>query len=157
MSGVVKEWECPEHGTFESTHPICPEIGCDLSIRQVFLTPPNIGSNFMRRFDKGIKQSVDTMKLGNLRTARAGEAAYGNQGNGMLWGEQVQKVLGVDVGTLVGAASKPLQVTHKDGRQETIEKSVMRELAGEGMTARRLPKPAELTGHRADREKPKNA
>lgn len=153
----MKEWECPQHGTFECTHPMCPEIGCEAECKQVFLTPPMIRSGFLTRFDAGIKKSVDMMGLGNLRSARGGEAAYGSGGNGMLWGtDAVQKALGVPLQGLIDRAATPMTVQHRDGHTETLNKSVMRELGQEGITRRRLPKPAELTGHRADRVKPKD-
>lgn len=152
---VIKEFECAVHGVFESTHPICTEIGCEAEVKRVFLTPPAIGSEYLKRFDKGIRQSVDMMKLGNLRSARAGEAAFGNGGKGMLWSDEVKTALGVDMGGLLASASKPLKVTYRDGREETLPKSVMRELGAEGITRKVLPKPAELTGHRADRVAPK--
>lgn len=151
---VMKEWECRLHGAFESTHPLCPEIGCDSEdVKRVFLTPPTISDGMLKRFDRGIKRSVDMYGLKNLRSARGGEAAYGNEGKGMLWGNDVQKVLGVDMGALLQASATPLQVTHADGRKETVEKSVMREMGQAGITRQVLPKPAELTGHVQDRVK----
>lgn len=150
---VWKEWECPVHGYFESTHPICPEISCVEDCRQVFLTPPTISDGTLKRFDASTKKSVDMMGLGNIRTARAGEAAYGNSGNGMLWGDDVKRVLGVDMSQLQAAAATPLKVTRRDGKVETIDKSVMRELGAEGITKRVLPRPAETTGHIADKAK----
>jgi len=150
---VMKEWECAEHGCFEGTHPICPEIGCESnSVKRVFLTAPMVSDGMLKRFDASTKKSVDMMKLGNLRTARAGEAAYGNSGNGMLWGDDVKKVMGVDMAALTAAAAMPLKVTHKDGRQESISKSVMRELGSEGITKRVLPRPAETTGSKVERK-----
>ena len=152
---VLKEWECPVHGDFEGTHPVCPEIGCEAEIKQVFRTPVTIGSQTLKRFQAGIKQSVDMMGLGNLRSARAGEAAYGGNKNGMFWTNEVEK-LGVNIPGLVASAGTPMKVTYPDGHQESINKSVMRELGAEGMTQRVLPKPAELTGHRQDRVRPKS-
>ncbi|HEX8783332.1 MAG TPA: hypothetical protein VF764_08175 [Steroidobacteraceae bacterium] len=148
---VIKEFSCKVHGPFESTHPICLEVGCEAEVVREFRTPPSIGSEYLKRFDKGIKQSVDMMKLGNLRTARAGEAAYGNGGKGMYWSDEVKTALGVDMAGLVNAASRPFKITYRDGREETLPKSVMRELGADGMTKRVLPKPAEITGHQSDR------
>ena len=148
----MKEWECPAHGVFEGTHPLCPELGCEADCVQVFLTPPLIGDETLKRFNAGIKKSVDMMGLGNLRSARAGEAAYGNNGAGVLWGDDVKKFLKVDMASLVNAAATPLQVTMKDGHTETINKSVMRELGQEGITKRVLPRPAETTAHVTDRQ-----
>ena len=150
---VMKEWECPQHGCFESTHPICPDITCSADCRQVFLTPPTVSDGTLKRFDAGVRRSAELMGITNFRTARAGEAAYGNSGKGMLWGNDIQKALGVDMGTLAAAASVPLTVTHKDGHQEKIEKSPMRELARDsGLTKRVLPIPADRTGHRGERK-----
>ena len=148
----MKEWQCPAHGYFEGTHPICPELGCEADCVQVFLTPPLIGDENLKRFQAGIKRSVDMMGLGNLRTARAGEAAYGNAGNGMLWGDDVKKFLKVDMAQLVQSAGTPLTVTMKDGHTETIDKSVMRELGAAGITKRVLPRPAETTAHVTDKQ-----
>lgn len=153
---VMKEWECPLHGCFECTHPVCPEIGCDREVQRVFLTPPTISDGVLKRFDASTKRSVDMMRLGNLRSARPGEPSYGNGGTGMLWGDDIKKVLGVDMGQLRASAAVPLTITKADGTVEQIDKSVMRELGREGITQRRLPKPAELTGHRTDRVKPKD-
>ena len=143
----MKEWECPAHGYFESTHPLCPELGCLADCNQVFLTPPTVSDGVLKRFDASTKKSVDMMKLGNLRTARAGESAYGTGGRGMLWGNDVQKQLGVSMETLVANAAAPLVV-----KGQKIDKSVMRELAAEGMTKKVLPRPAELIGDRRDRK-----
>ncbi|MBA0085215.1 MAG: hypothetical protein HRJ53_09475 [Acidobacteria bacterium Pan2503] len=148
---VMKEWECPEHGYFASTHPLCPEIGCTADCPRVFVTPVTVSDGVLKRFDASTKKSVDMMGLGDLRTARAGEAAYGNGGAGVLWGDECQRVLGVDMAGLRASAAKPLNVTFADGRKETIEKSVMRELGREGITQRVLPKPAETTGSIQDR------
>ena len=148
---VMKEWECPVHGAFDSTHPICPEIGCESEPKQVFRTPVAIGSNFLKRFDQGIRKSVDMMGLGNLRSAKQGETAYGGDKGGVLWGSDIQKVLGVSLEQMVASAGKPMNVTFKDGRKESLNPSVLRELAAEGATRNSLPRPAELTGDRRDR------
>lgn len=150
----MKEWECPNHGPFIATHPMCPAIGCEAEIKRVFITAPAIGSSELKRFHAGLKQSVDLMGLGNLRSARAGETAYGGT-SGLLWGDAVKETLGVDVAGLTAFAAKPLKVTYKDGHEETIEKSVMRELGEEGITQQVLPRPAELLGHRQERAKRK--
>lgn len=153
---VLKEWECPVHGDFEGTHPVCPEIGCEAEVKQVFRTPVAIGSQVLRRFDAGIKKSVDMMGLGNLRSARAGETSYGGDaGKGVLWGDDIQRVLGVDLKGLLAASSRPLKVTYKDGHQQTMETSVLKELAAEGATRKTLPRPAELMGDRRDHAKPR--
>jgi hypothetical protein len=149
---VIKEWECLDHGFFESTHPICWALGCESQrVRRVFNTAPSIGSPELKRFHAGLKKSADMMGITNFRSAREGEAAYGNSGKGLLWGDDVQKVLGVNMDQLRAAAATPLTVTKKDGSQERVEKSVMRELAAEGMTKRVLPRPAELIQAKSDK------
>ena len=153
---VMKEWECAEHGVFDGTHPICPEVCCASDkVTRVFLTPPTISDGMLKRFNKGLQKSADMMGIGNFRTAREGESAYGNAGKGMLWGNDVQKVLGVDMATLQAQAAVPLNVTLADGRKQKIEKSVMRELGAEGITGHRAlaPLPAERIGAKAEQSK----
>ena len=153
MAGIIKEFECQDHGYFESTHPICFALGCESQhVRRVFLTAPSIGSTELKRFHEGLKKSADLMGIGDFRTARAGETAYGGSaGKGMLWGDDIKKVLGVDMGQLAAAAAVPLDVTRRDGTHEKVDKSVMRELAAEGMTKAVLPRPAELIRSRGDK------
>lgn len=140
---VLAEWECALHGVFECTHPCCPAFNCDSSqVKRVFVTPPHIGSQTLKRFDKGIKRSAEMYGISNFRTAREGEAAYGGGGNGVLWGDQIQKTLGVDMSALQAAAQRPFKVP---GRNEVLtNNNPMREVATElGITKRVLPKPAE--------------
>jgi hypothetical protein len=157
---VTKEWECMEHGTFECSHPICPALGCDSKlVKRVFLTPPNIGSSELKRFNEGIKKSADMYGINNFRTARAGEAAYGGEAakaasTQVLWGDDIQKTLGLNMGDLTARAQQPLTVTKPDGSKETLTRNnPMREVATElGITRRALPKAAEVTGSLKEKE-----
>src|SRR5437016_7570872 len=150
--GVIREFECEAHGYFESTHPICWALGCDSAhVKRVFLTAPSVGSPELKRFHEGLKRSADLMGITNFRSAREGESSFGNSGKGLLWGDEIKKVLGVDLGQLSAAAAQPLTVIHRDGTKEAVDKSPMRELAAEGMTRAVLPKPAELIRSKADK------
>jgi len=147
---AVKEWECAEHGCFERSHPICPAMGCESeNVKQVFLTPPMIASGKLKRFDAGIRKSADMMGINNFRSARPGEAAYGGdeakkRGLEMLWGDDVKRILGVDMGTLSAAAQQPLTV----GNQTLTRNNGMREAATElGITRRTIPRAGEVTAH----------
>src|ERR1700704_1285016 len=97
---AVKEYECEVHGAFECTHPICPAFNCDSKkVKQVFITPPNIGSGQLKLFDKGIRKSAEMYGISNFRSAREGEAAYGGEaalrsGQALLWGDNIKKALG---------------------------------------------------------------
>jgi hypothetical protein len=155
---VLKEWECASHGPFEGSHPVCPELGCDSSsVKQVFLTPPNIGSQALKRFDRGIRRSAEMMGISNFRSARAGEQAYGGDaakkaGMEMLWGDDVQRILGKSVGELSAAAQAPLTITKGNGERETLTRNNgMADAATElGITKRALPKAGEIISHKGD-------
>lgn len=165
--GVIKEWECIEHGVFERTHPICPEFGCEsASVVRVFITPPHIGTRMVRQFEAGIRKSSDMMGGANFRTARPGENAFGGQaakdaGTELLWGDQaVKKTMGRSFAELTGIAQQPLvlkddkgQVRRRpDGSELRLDRNnAMREAATEmGITRRRLPLAGELAVARAD-------
>lgn len=155
---VMKEWNCLEHGEFESTHAICPASGCESrAVKQEFRTPPTIRSGTMKRFDAGIRRSSDMMGGKNFRTAKAGEASFGGDAgkeNGMqvLWGDESRKVLGQSFAQLSANAHKPLVVPKRDGSGNLVleKNNAMREAATEmGITRRRLPQAAEV---RTDKE-----
>ncbi len=145
---VIKEWNCLLHGPFEGSHPICCEHGCDSkAVVREFRTPPNIGSRMLKQFDAGMKRSSDMYRIGNFRSAREGEAAYGGDAgkdNGMqvLWGEQCKRVLGRSFAELTTMAHRPIVGdTYVPTRDRN---NGMRDAATDiGITGRRLPK-AEL-------------
>ena len=151
---VVKEWACLEHGPFESSHPICPNFGCDSKnvVREI-RTAPAMRSDGMKKFDAGIRRSSDLMGGANFRTAREGEASFGGQaardaGTEVLWGNESKAKLGKSFAELTNLAAKPLEVKKRDGSGtlRLDRNNAMREAAMEaGITRRRLPRAAELT------------
>ena len=151
--GVIKEWNCIEHGDFVASHPICPENGCtSRHVTRVFLTAPMIGKDSTRRFDAGIRKSSEMMRISNFRSARGGEAAYGgdvgkDKGLQVLWGDQCRKVMGRSFSELTQIAHNPLVVQKRDGSGELrLERNnAMREAATEmGITKRNLPPAGEV-------------
>lgn len=152
---MIKEWACLEHGAFEGSHAICPEYGCNSAhVSQEFRTPVGIRSSATRRTDAGIRKSVDMYRLGDVRSARDGEASYGGDkgkelGMEVLWGSDVQKKMGRSFAELTGIAQKPLEVKKRDGSGtlRLDRNNAMREAATElGITRRRVPHAAEVSG-----------
>ena len=160
MSGILKEWNCLLHGEFDGTHPICPSMGCSSkAVVREFRTAPTIRSSGMKKFDAGIRRTADMMKLNNIRTARAGEAAYGGEaakqtGLEVLWGSDVQRVMGRSFAEMSSAAQRPLVVPRRDGTGSitVTRNNAMREAATEaGITRRTLPPVGELVTVRSDK------
>jgi len=142
---VVKEWECAIHGVFASTHPICNGLGCDSSyVKQVFITPPNIGSASTKRFDAGIRKSSDMYKINNFKSAREGEVSFGGRdtasGLQVLWGDDVKRTFGTD--TMGLAAASPDTLGTNNGMKQAAETL--------GITSRTLPPAGETTAHRSE-------
>ena len=166
--GVLKEFNCLEHGEFEGSHPICPAFGCrSRAVVQEFRTPPTIGSRMVRQFEAGMKKTSDMYHIRNFRTARAGESAHGGDAgkeNGMqvLWGDSCRKVLGKSFAELTGIAQQPLVVHKRDGSGELrLERNnAMRSFANDGdsagtyqkMAKRPVAKPGELRVQKGDRK-----
>lgn len=152
--GVIKEFRCLDHGEFEASHAICPALGCDsrMVVRE-FRTAPKVGTQFVKRFDAGIKHSADMYRISDFRSAREGEAAYGGNvkdvnGNGVLWGDQCRKVLGRSFSELSQIAQKPLVVERRDGSGAvtlTRNNALADAAESAGLTGRRLAKPGELS------------
>lgn len=153
---MIKEWACLEHGAFEGSHAICPAYGCDSrAVTQEFRTPVGIRHATTSRTDAGIRKSVDMYRLGNVRSAREGEASYGGDrgkelGMEVLWGGDVQKKMGRSFAELTGIAQQPLVVPKRDGSGSLrLDKNNgMREAATEyGITRRTgAPRAAEVAG-----------
>jgi hypothetical protein len=153
---LIKEFECIEHGVFESSHPICPNFGCESrSVAQVFITPPHIGTSFVKRFDAGIRRSSDLMGGANFRSAKPGEAAFGGDvgkklGMEVLWGQDVQKSMGRNFAQLTQIAQQPLSVPGTNLRLD--KNNGMRDAATDvGITKRRLPPAYEVTAAKAEK------
>lgn len=152
---ILHDWHCRDHGNFEGSHPICPEMGCESEhVVKVYLKAPGIRSDFMKRHDAGIRKSADSMHLGNFRSARAGEAAYGGDigkpGERVLWGSDVNKVSGKPFAALTQQAEATSKFRKKDGSTEVVPNG-MRLAAQAGITSRPI-KPAERTVSMADKK-----
>ena len=142
---IVKEWECATHGVFDSSHPICPALGCrSKKVERVFITAPGIKSEFHTRHERGIKKLASAYGQTDFRNARAGEASIKSPlGSKLLWGNDVEKNLGMNMSTLTAGANAP--VVHPDGSLKTVPHG-MRQVATElGLTQRVLPPAGELT------------
>lgn len=72
--GIVKEFWCLGHGSFESDTPVCPH-GCSIPPEREFLTPPSVHGQATRRTDTLLRQQVESFGLSNIRSSREGETA----------------------------------------------------------------------------------
>lgn len=146
---IIKEFRCKKHGDFESSHPICPALGCrSQNVERVFLTPPGVKSEFVTRHERGVKKLAQAYGQTDFRTARAGESSKKQDlGQKLLWGNDVKRSLGMDMSTLTAQAAQPFTVQHKDGTTETVPHG-MRQAATEMGITRRAPADAlkALTG-----------
>lgn len=160
---VLKEWKCAVHGSFEGSHPICPAYGCvSEKVEREFLTPINIRSAGTRNTDRGLRRTVDSMRLRDLRSSRhEGDVSYAGRaqenktpiGSELLWGRDVERVMGKPFAAQVQAAQAPLVVPGKNAKVDPYltHNSGMRSAATTlGITQRTLP-PAEITGARGDK------
>jgi hypothetical protein len=86
---VIKEWNCPEHGYFAGSHPLCPAMGCVCEdITRAFLTAPGVISATTKNNDAGLRDIATSYGLSDLRSAREGEAAAPPNPAAALWGTQ---------------------------------------------------------------------
>lgn len=144
---VIKEFKCEAHGVFDSSHPICPAFGCrSEKVERVFITPVGIKSEFVTRHEQGIKKLAAAYGQTDFKTARAGESSIKHPvGSELLWGTDVKKKLGMDMGQLTAQTAQPFTVTHKDGKQETVPHGMRLAATELGITQRVLPPAGELT------------
>lgn len=144
---VIKEWECKKHGAFESSHPICPALGCrSANVERVFLTPVGLKSDFVTRHEKGITKLAAAYGQSDFRTAKAGESSIKRPiGQELLWGNDVKKTLGMDMNALTARTAQPFTVTKADGKQETVPHGMRLAATELGITQRVLPPAGELT------------
>ena len=144
---VRKEWECKKHGTFSSSHPICPAMGCRSDkVERVFLTPVSIKSEFLSRHERGIKKLAASYGQSDFKSARAGETSVKSPvGQKLLWGNEVKKELGMDMGQLTAQAAQPFTVTKADGSRETVPHGMRLAATELGITSKVLPPAGELT------------
>ena len=142
---VIKEWRCTTHGDFEGSHPICPALGCrSQKVERVFLTAPGVKSEFVTRHEKGVAKLAASYGQSDFRTAKAGEMSKKQElGQKLLWGNDIQKTLRMDMNTLTAGANAP--IVHPDGSLKAVPHG-MRQAATElGITHRVLPPAGELT------------
>lgn len=108
---VLHDWQCPRHGVFESTHGICPHMGCTSDgVTMVFLKAPSIGSQATRRRDERVKEMSDRMGVSDFRTTKEeGDRSFRGlapgQENRVLWGNEAVSVFGGASGMMQQAAS----------------------------------------------------
>lgn len=152
---VLREFKCAQHGDFEGTHPICPAMGCiSEHVERVFRTPVSISKGRYKRFDAGLRRTSERMDISNFHTAREGETAFSGRapiGQELLWGSDVQRVMGRSFPEQMAAAAAPLTVpTAKPDDPYLTVNNGMRATATEmGITQGRIPK-AEVTLDRKD-------
>jgi len=151
---VIKEFECKKHGSFESSHPICPALGCRSErVERVFLTPVGLKSDFVTRHEKGIKKLAAAYGQSDFKTARAGEASIKRPvGQELLWGNDVQKTLGMGMADLTARTAQPFTVTKANGQQETVPHGMRLAATELGLTRRVLPPAGELTVSRHEQK-----
>ena len=165
----MKDWKCAAHGSFEGTHPICPEMGClSEKVEREFRTPVSVSQGKYNRFDRGLRKTADMMHIPNWKTARAGETGFAGRGQDaplgtqVLWGNEVGKAPGFEgksFASLSAQAAQPLtevaqrmapDVAAKD--PYIVKNNGMRAAATTlGVTRQVLP-PAELTRSLAEKK-----
>jgi len=141
---ILHDWRCGKHGIFEGSHPICPAMGCDSSdVVKVFLKPPGSRSDATRRFDAGLRENARRYGLPDIRSARAGEAAYGGKtGDGLLWGDAVNQVVkpGTNFASLAAAAQASNRYRMPDGSITSVPNGMRLAATEVGVTKRALPR-----------------
>ena len=71
---VLKEFNCPGHGDFESFEARCPH-GCTVVAEREFRTAPAYHNGSTRRTDSLVRSQVESFGLSNIRSSREGETA----------------------------------------------------------------------------------
>lgn len=125
--GVIKEWKCLYHGSFEGSHPICPHYGC-LSdwVEREFRTAPKIGTGAVRRTDASLRDVTEGLRIHNVGGAKAeGDVSFAGRAaedsdflskgqTKLLWGDaEVARVMGKQTAQMVAEAARPLDVPGK--------------------------------------------
>jgi len=151
---VLKEWECKKHGHFEGSHAICPKLGCNSqNVQRVFLTPVGLKSDFVKRHEQGITKLAAAYGQTDFKTAKAGEASIKHPvGSELLWGNDVKKKLGMDMGQLTAQTAQPFTVTKANGQKETVPHGMRLAATELGITQRVLPPAGELTVSRHEQQ-----
>lgn len=122
-------------------------MGCrSEKVERVFLTPVGIKSEFVSRHEAGVKKLADAYGQTNFKTAKAGEASIKHPvGQKLLWGAEVKKELGMDMGQLTAQTAQPFTVTKQDGSRETVPHGMRLAATELGITRNVLPPAGELT------------
>lgn len=144
---IIKEFRCKKHGNFESSHPICPALGCrSQNVERIFLTAPGVKSEFVTRHEQGVKKLAAAYGQHDFRTARAGESSKKHDlGQRLLWGNEVEKSLGMNMDSLTARTAQPFTVQRNDGKTETVPHGMRLAATELGITQRVLPPAGELT------------
>jgi len=124
---VIHEWECKEHGTFEGSHPICPNWGCKSDkVTKVFLTPRGIMSGTTKATDASVRRTAEQYGQSDFKSAkREGDSSKaGNQGDQVLWGNAGAQFLQKPLTQAAAPAS--FNITN----QETGRKEVWKDYGG---------------------------
>lgn len=72
--GIVKEYFCPGHGSFESDEPRCPK-GCTVGVEREFRTPPMYSTGRVGKTDALVGSQLEAMGHSNVRRSYEGESA----------------------------------------------------------------------------------
>jgi hypothetical protein len=144
---ILHDWQCAKHGVFESTHAICPHLGCaSTDVKMVFLKAPGMISRGTKQFDAGMKQTATQMNLLNFRSAREGETAHGGElAKGMLWGKEAANFFGGQ-DALVAASQQGIAESNQYAKAAgvpTIADGMRTAATDLGITKNTLP-PAEV-------------
>lgn len=91
---VIKEWNCPRHGYFEATHPICNGDGCDSSgVERTFVTPPGYRSPRTAATDASARQTAQAYGLADIKTTRDAQRMPAPDA-GIKWGDEAMAMVG---------------------------------------------------------------
>jgi hypothetical protein len=100
------DWKCPRHGVFESSHPICPEMGCNhKGVEKIFLKAPGFKSDMTKRTDAGFEQTASKLNMtdmsnrnGNSVKQNASTATSTHWGTENIGGMQSMRTMAATAG-----------------------------------------------------------
>lgn len=143
---VIHDYKCEKHGVFESSHPICPALGCDSAkVTMVFLKAPGTMSARTKQFDKGVRGTSEQYGLPNMRSAqRDGDTSFGGMSEGkVLWGNEAAKGFNGSLEGMLQASSQGIAESRQFAREHGVKdvSSGMRTVATDmGITQQVMPK-----------------
>lgn len=111
---ALHDWQCPVHGDFEGSHPICPALGClSEDVIKVYRKAPSIGTARTRRVDRTLRGLAEAHGLSDMSN-RDGQSVAGSSDR-MLWGSQADTLLPVALrGQNLFAAAKTPTIMGED-------------------------------------------